>query len=177
MKRSRIVVLTLAGLSLGTTGCNRPSGGIPGILPPDRLSPSVRASLPAYRPGADVSADRPPPNAYDPRLGYFHQPCNAWFPYPYDHYDSRWGYYRCGRWSRHSRPFVSTPFVRAPTFGPGLTSPSTPVADPTDYAQQPPGAPIHSGVAHGDATKTAASTTHRGGFGGTGRSTGFSSPS
>jgi hypothetical protein len=165
MKRSRIVILTLAGVSLGLTGCRRPPA-IRGILPPDQLPPAFRASLPiGYVPGSDVSAAEPPHNAYDPRLGYYHEPCRAWFPYPYNHHDSRWGYYRCGRWSRSSRvwsrPIGSSRFVNPP------------VEDL--YSPQPPGAPQHAGVAHADATRTLSGSTHRGGFGGTGRSFGFRS--
>lgn len=166
MKRSRIVLLTLAGVSLGFTGCRR-SPGAGGILSPDQLPPAFRASLPnGYVPGTDVSAGEPPHNAYDPRLGYFHEPCQAWYPYPYNHHDLRWGYYRCGRWFGSSRVW-SRPVGFSRTSG----------APVEDYSPQPPGAPQHAGLAHSDASRSLAGSTHRGGFGGTGRSFGFRSPS
>jgi hypothetical protein len=170
MKRSQIVMLTLAGVSLGLTGCRRqpPMSAGRGILPPDQLPPAMRASLPSYyAPGADLSNSQPPHNAYDPRLGYYHEPCRAWFPYPYNHHDPRWGYYRCGRWSRQSRTYFHTTGFRPNVPGAGSYSPAE------DFGPQPPGAPVHSGVAHADATKAASGSTHRGGFGGTGHSTGF----
>ncbi len=169
MKRSQIVVLTLAGVGLGLTGCRRQTLHTAGrgILPPDQLPPAMRASLPSYYPsGGDLSSTQPPHNAYDARLGYFHAPCHAWFPYPYNHHDPRWGYYRCGRWSREFRHFAYTPGLRLGS--PGALPIRSPLPASEDFGPQPPGAPIHSGVAHADATKTVAGTTHRGGFGGTG---------
>lgn len=191
-------MLTLAGVSLGVTGCRRshepdisPVHGTQ-ILRPEALSPDMRASLPVFRPGADVSREIPPHNAYDPQLGYYHAPCAGWFPYPYDHHDSRWGYYRCGRWSRyHSTQAYhsSSPYYRGGAHpfigGTHLAAPSTGTAikpadfkPPTgDYGLQPAGAPVHSGVQHSQATKTITSITSRGGFGSTGRSSGFFSGS
>jgi hypothetical protein len=208
MKRSRVVMLTLAGMSLGVTGCRRAAETVPPgahgdtpVLHPKALNPYMLASLPAFTPGANVSGQTPPHNAYDPQLGYYHQPCQAWFPYPYDHYDSRWGYYRCGRWSRHhsTRLYpIGSHFYRpaTPVYDtrgvplPPSAQPSTPVtaamnARPTtnppegsDYTRQPDGAPVHTGVPHTHATATrsslpSSSFVSRGGFGSTGRSFGF----
>jgi len=157
----------------------------------------MRASLPAFVPGHDVSRQIPPHNAYDPQLGYYHQPCAGWFPYPYDHKDSRWGYYRCGRWSLHhstqAYPMSSiwyrggalghsgglpmgSPISTPPpaTTHAGVTAkPSTSVPGMNDYALQPPGAPIHNGVPQSQATVTRSAFTNRGGFGSTGHSSGF----
>jgi hypothetical protein len=39
-------------------------------------------------------------NYYLPGVGYYHAPFNAWYPYPYNHYDPALGrYYFGGRWS------------------------------------------------------------------------------
>lgn len=189
-------MLTLAGVSLGLTGCRRSqttdfhlAHGTQ-ILRPEALSPEFRASLPKFFPGTDVSREVPPHNAYDPQLGYYHAPCAGWFPYPYDHHDSRWGYYRCGKWSRHHSTHAyhsSSPYYRGGVHpfigGTSLVAPSTSTTtNPADfkppagdYSQQPAGAPVHSGVQHSQATKTITSITSRGGFGSTGRSSGFSS--
>lgn len=205
MKRSKAVMLTLAGVSLGVTGCRREAEPVnvhsTPVLPPEALSPAMRASLPAFVPGQDVSRQIPPHNAYDPQLGYYHQPCSGWFPYPYDHYDSRWGYYRCGRWSRyHSTrvyPSSSTwhrtgPVGYGGTVAAGLSDgtsnspttsagangkPGTAAAPSGDYSTQPAGAPVHTGVPHTQATTTRSAFTSRGGFGSTGRSFGFFSGS
>lgn len=176
MKRSRVVALTLAGISLSLTGCRRHSssdaasvhGG--SILPPTALSPNFRATLPAFIPGQDVSRQSPPLNAYDPQLGYYHQSCSAWFPYPYNHYDARWGYYRCGRWSKNT----SSTHHSSSRFGGvarSLTGSSTgPLSTPDSDVVQPAGAPLHSGVPHSQASVTRAGSISRGGFGSTGRS-------
>ncbi|MEQ1750028.1 MAG: hypothetical protein ABL974_11430 [Prosthecobacter sp.] len=176
MKRSRVVALTLAGISLSLTGCRRStysaSSDVHGtsILPPSGLNPDMRSCLPTFVPGQDVSGQSPPLNAYDPQLGYYHLPCTAWFPYPYDHYDSRWGYYRCGRWSKNR----STVHHSSGYYG-GLGRPFTGTNSMTsshadgDLAQ-PPGAPLHSGVPHSQASSTRLGSTSRGGFGSTGRS-------
>lgn len=206
MKRSKVVMLTLAGVGLGVTGCRREPQEVnvhsTAVLPPEALSPAMRASLPAFVPGQDVTRQIPPHNAYDPKLGYYHQPCSGWFPYPYDHYDSRWGYYRCGRWSRyHSTQAYpsSSIWYRAGSHGfgsvipmgspsstvpsPASTNtgisakPSTPASPTGDYALQPSGAPIHNGVPHSQATATRSAFTSRGGFGSTGRSSSFFSGS
>lgn len=175
MKRSQIVILTMAGVSLGLTGCRRQSA-LGSIIPPEQLPPALRATLPTgYVPGSDISAGRPPHNAYDARLGYYHEPCNAWFPYPYNHHDPRWGYYRCGRWSSRTRTYTR-PIGLYPGIPGGGSVASAPQPS-EDFGPQPANAPIHSGIAHADATKAASGTTHRGGFGGTGRSVGFRSPS
>ena len=196
MKRSKIVVLTLAGVSLGITGCRREPAP-PGvhrttILPPEALSPDMRASLPVFSPGSDVSREIPPHNAYDPQLGYYHAPCAGWFPYPYDHHDSRWGYYRCGKWSRYHSTHAyhsSSPYYRGGmhAFGsPAALIPPTPGTPANaahfkppagDYQAQPAGAPVHQGVQHSQATRTITSIANRGGFGSTGRSSGFFSGS
>jgi hypothetical protein len=182
MKRSKVVMLTLAGVSLGVTGCRRTPEPVnvhsSAVLPPGALTPAMRASLPAFVAGRDTSYQSPPHNAYDPQLGYYHQPCTGWFPYPYDHYDSRWGYYRCGRWSRyHStsaygssssyyRPGPMPSGTAAPqspppsqassttTPPPSTSKPSTPAPALHDYALQPAGAPIHNGVPQSQATAT-----------------------
>jgi hypothetical protein len=200
MKRSRVVMLTLAGVSLGVTGCRREPVAQrihdTAILPPDSLNPAMRSSLPAFSPGGDISRQVPPHNAYDPQLGYFHAPCAGWYPYPYDHYDSRWGYYRCGKWSRyhstqayhssssyyrsgyrngvHPLPAgaVTSAAASSLTSQPGVFTPPM-----DDYGRQPAGAPVHSGVQHSDASRTISSTSSRGGFGSTGRSSGYSSSS
>jgi hypothetical protein len=193
MKRSKVVMLTLAGVSLSVTGCHREPERVnlhsTPVLPPESLSPAARASLPVYRPGSDVSRTLPPHNAYDPQLGYYHEPCAAWFPYPYDHYDSRWGYYRCGRWSRYHSTQAYSPSSIYFRGGNSLFGSSMPLGggtgarpDPNvprsgDYGLQPSGAPIHNGVQHGNATRTISSVTSRGGFGTTGRSSGFFSGS
>lgn len=193
MKRSNIIILTLAGVGLGVTGYNRLSEAGPvnvhdtPILPPESLSPAMRASLPPFVAGEDVSRQIPPHNAYDPQLGYYHQPCSAWFPYPYDHYDERWGYYRCGTWSRyHSTQAYahSSPYYRPGLIGMGLgmalgaaSTPSTPRPLSSDYARQPTGAPVHGGVPQSQATATRSAFTTRGGFGRTGFFSGFSSGS
>lgn len=94
MKSGKLITLTLAGISLALTGCRRsvaPSPHETEILQPGELSSSQRSSLPTYYPDQGGALSDAPHNAYDPRLGYFHRPCNAWYPYPYDHYDSRWG--------------------------------------------------------------------------------------
>jgi hypothetical protein len=104
MKRSKIVLVSLTTVSLSLTGCRRSSGpasGDLGILPPEQLSDALRKSLPTYEAGENVSGEQPPLNAYDPLLGYYHSSCSEWHPYPYDYYDSRWGYFRCGKWSRY----------------------------------------------------------------------------
>lgn len=190
MKRSNVIILTLAGVGLGVTGYNRMTEPVnvhsTAVLPPESLSPAMRASLPPFFAGNDVSRQMPPHNAYDPQLGYYHQPCSAWFPYPYDHYDQRWGYYRCGRWSRfHSTkayPSSSTYFRGGLTGSgsPQSTAPSTPMSAPSvnnDYARQPTGAPIHTGVPQSQASMTRSAFTTRGGFGRTGGFSGFFSGS
>lgn len=191
MKRSNVIILTLAGVGLAATRCHRaPASHTPAyvhstaVLPPSALTPDMRASLPAFVAGQDVSRQATPHNAYDPQLGYYHQPCSAWFPYPYDHYDSRWGYYRCGRWSRyHSTHAYSS---SSTYYRPGRPStPSTPAPASGDYAIQPAGAPIHNGVPQHQATATRAafassahsSSTSRAGFGSTGHFSGFFSGS
>jgi hypothetical protein len=170
MKRSRVVALTLAGVSLSLTGCRRTTSyrtephNTP-ILPPTSLSPTMRGSLPAFVPGQNVSAQNPPLNAYDPELGYYHTPCSGWFPYPYDHYDSRWGYYRCGRWTKTTNSAMNRngfSNVGSRPFTSGHTS--------ADDLTQPAGAPIHGGIPHSQATSTRSSSISRGGFGSTGRS-------
>lgn len=169
MKRSRVVALTLAGISLSLTGCRRSSTGGPSdvhggtILPPSSLNPNFRSTLPAFLPGQDVSRQSPPLNAYDPQLGYYHLPCSGWFPYPYDHYDSRWGYYRCGRWSKsHSGTHHSS--TRFGNVGRSFTN------IPDTDAVQPASAPLHAGVPHSQASSTRLGSVSRGGFGSTGRS-------
>jgi hypothetical protein len=176
MKRSKVIMLTLAGVSLGVTGCRRAPTPEPvpvhstAVLPPGALSPELRASLPAFVAGEDVSRQSPPHNAYDPHLGYYHQPCAGWFPYPYDYYDSNWGYYRCGRWSRyHSTrryPFNST-YYRSGPYSTTTTSSAAP-STLSDYTTQPPGAPTHTGVPQSQAGVTRSAFTSRGGFGRTG---------
>jgi hypothetical protein len=188
MKRSRTIALTLAGISLGLTGCRRgegPGGGT-GVLPLSALPAEMRAKIPSFTPGQNVTAENPPLNAYDPYLGYYHQPCSAWFPYPYDHYDSRWGYYRCGKWSRHASTHRHGTGYRSG--GAGLIRPMAagssdgggPVSTGDgDYTTQPAGAPVHAGVPQGQATAARAGLVSRGGFGSTGKSSGsfFSSGS
>ena len=188
MKRSNVIILTLAGLGLGVTGYNRMTTPVnvhaTAILPPDSLSPAMRASLPAFVAGEDVSRQMPPHNAYDPQLGYYHQPCTAWYPYPYDYYDQRWGYYRCGRWSRyHSTQAYSSSssYYRGSLngFGAGsnTSTPSTPPPVNNDYVHQPTGAPTNVGVPQSQATMTRSAFTSRGGFGRTGSFSGFFSGS
>ncbi len=193
MKRSNIIILTLAGVGLGVTGYNRLTEAEPvnvhdtPILPPDALSPALRASLPPFVAGEDVSGQIPPHNAYDPQLGYYHQPCSAWFPYPYDHYDQSWGYYRCGTWSRYhsTQAYTSTSsYYRPGLLGMGLgmalgagTTPSTAPLARNDYTRQPAGAPVHVGVPQSQATATRSAFTTRGGFGRTGSFSGFFSGS
>jgi hypothetical protein len=145
-----------------------------GVLPLSALPAAMRATIPAFTPGQNVTAQNPPLNAYDPQLGYYHLPCTAWFPYPYDYYDSRWGYYRCGKWSRHrsSGPYgtgyrTGSRVGRGVAGGPNGGGVST---GDDDYATQPAGAPVHSGVPHAMATATRAGLVSRGGFGGTGKS-------
>ncbi len=183
MKRSRVVALTLAGISLSLTGCNRrnsPPNDIHGnaIIPPSSLSPDMQSALPAFTPGQDVSAQNPPLNAYDPKLGYYHLPCTAWFPYPYDHYDSRWGYYRCGRWSRDRNTHYSSTrylggrssIINRPS---GATpDPATPIPTntPDGSAAAQYAAPMHAGIPHSEASTTRRNSVNRGGFGSTGRS-------
>ncbi len=192
MKRSRLIVLTMAGVSLGSTGCRRDSSSassypreLTPILNPAALNPQLRQSLPAYQPGVSAAGSQIPHNAYDPSLGYYHQPCSAWFPYPYDYHDRRWGWYRCGKWSRHS---ASTPYRHSSGYTyyrPNPQSTSQP-----DYTQQPAGAPQHEGVPHSAAERVrsqnagrpwihsdaGSSAVSRGGFGSTGHgSSGFSS--
>jgi hypothetical protein len=178
MKRSKVIMLTLAGVGLGVTGCRRAPAPEPvpvhstAVLPPGALSPELRATLPAFAAGEDVSRQAPPHNAYDPHLGYYHQPCSAWFPFPYDYYDSRWGYYRCGRWSRYHSTRVypsSSSYYRVGPHSSFTTShPSTPEPAMDDYTKQPSGAPIHTGVPQTQATMTRSAFTSRGGFGRTG---------
>jgi hypothetical protein len=193
-------MLTLAGVSLGVTGCRREAAPQrihdSAILPPESLNSEMRSSLPAFRSSGDLSREVPPHNAYDPQLGYFHAPCAGWYPYPYDHYDSRWGYYRCGKWSRYhsTQAYHSTssyyrsgyrngvhPLTTGAVTSSAASDPATrpgvftPPAD--DYSTQPTGAPSHSGVQHSDASRTIASTSSRGGFGSTGRSSSSSSGS
>lgn len=188
MKRSNIIILTLAGVGLGVTGYNRMTEPVnvhsTAILPPDALSPAMRASLPVFVASSDVSHQNPPHNAYDPQLGYYHQPCSAWFPYPYDHYDQRWGYYRCGTWSRyHSTQAYSSSssYYRSGLHGfgsaGGSSTPSTPPPVNNDYTRQPTGAPVHAGVPQNQATMTRSAFTSRGGFGSTGHFSGFFSGS
>jgi len=173
MKPGRIITLTLAGISLGVTGCRRGSYHGPhgtDILAPGDLPQDLRQTLPAFSAEGPGALANPPHNAYEPHLGYFHRPCEAWFPYPYGHYDPRWGYYRCGRWysskddyhdsrpghlSRHWRPSGGV----SPTDG-------TPVGA---GEAQPSGAPLHAGVPTAQAEATRSNLTSRGGFGGTGR--------
>jgi hypothetical protein len=103
MKRSSWIAVSLATASLAMTGCGRkPPSNHSQIIPLDQLPQNVRATIPNYTPSSDVSSSDAPLNAYDPDLGYFHKPCSQWYPYPYDYYDSRWGYYRCGQWSRYN---------------------------------------------------------------------------
>ena len=192
MKRSNAIILTLAGVSLGVMGYQHWSQAEPStshstaVLPPEKLDPAMRASLPPFVPGEDVSNQTPPHNAYDPDLGYYHEPCKAWFPYPYDHYDTQWGYYRCGQWSRYHSTHVypvGSPFYR-PFGGMGMANMSSFGADsPTsvppgkDYSSQPAGAPVHTGVPHSQASVTRSAFTTRGGFGKTGSFSGFFSGS
>ncbi len=180
----------MAGLSLSLTGCHRSEGpmGDGGILPLSALSGEMRSRIPAYTPGANVSVENPPLNAYDENLGYYHQQCSAWFPYPYDYYDSRWGYYRCGRWSKYNSNRTHYTNHRTTT-GTSSFSSGNSTSDPSrsstsgsvgeaDYSSQPSGAPVHAGVAHSQASSVRASTISRGGFGSTGRaSSSFSSSS
>ncbi|WP_395751647.1 hypothetical protein [Prosthecobacter sp.] len=209
MKRSNVIILTLAGVSLAATRCHRTPAAGPvnvhstAVLPPGSLSPAMRATLPAFAAGYDTSYQSPPHNAYDPQLGYYHQPCSGWFPYPYDHYDSRWGYYRCGRWSRYhstqayssSSSYYRSGPIFSGTSAPLNSSQPTSTARPgtappalQDYALQPSGAPVHNGVPQSQATATRAafapsssshgsSYTSRGGFGHTGYSSGHFSGS
>lgn len=181
MKRSRTIALTLAGISLGLTGCRRNDGPGPGatggtgVLPLSALPAEMRSRIPSFTPGQNASAENPPLNAYDPYLGYYHQPCSAWFPYPYDHHDSRWGYYRCGKWSKHS---TGHRHVGGGGYRSGAGINRTSQADSTgpvstgdgDYTTQPAGAPVHGGVPHAQATATRSGLVSRGGFGSTGKS-------
>lgn len=165
MKRSRSVVVTLAGISLSLTGCRRAAepAGL-GVMKKEALPAEMRDKLPVFYPGQNPSAENPPLNAYDPHLGYYHRPCLAWYPYPYDYYDARWGYYRCGKWSRHA----ASGGVRGyGGIGRGMGSIGSGVGD---YTTQPVGAPVHEGVSQGQATAKRSALVSRGGFGSTGRS-------
>lgn len=134
MKRSRLIVLTMAGVSLGSTGCRRDASRVSSdqrestpILNPTALNAQLRQSLPAYQPGVSAAGTQIPHNAYDPSLGYYHQPCSAWFPYPYDYHDARWGWYRCGKWSRHSASTLTATAVATPTIDRTLSRLQSPI--------------------------------------------------
>lgn len=180
MKSGKLITLTLAGISLALTGCRRslnPGPHETEILQPGELSSSQRSSLPTYYPDQGGALSDAPHNAYDPRLGYFHRPCNAWYPYPYDHYDSRWGYYRCGRWY----PARGLQTGHAATSGLNARNPGLPLSptspDDPNRPSATPGAPTNKGIATADADAIRSSATSRGGFGSTGRRTSFFSGS
>lgn len=186
MKSGKLITLTLAGISLALTGCRRATPFGPHgteILPPGDLSQEMRSSLPAFAAEQSGALANPPLNAYDPHLGYFHSSCNAWFPYPYGHYDSRWGYYRCGKWYRsHKRPFYSSGTHTTTGRNQGLqplSSPGTAATAASDDLDSSPtaGAPMHAGVPASNAEATRTNSTSRGGFGSTGRRSSFSSSS
>jgi hypothetical protein len=153
MKRSRRILLTLTGISLGVTGCRREPPPLlnTGVLPPERLSNSEQEALPAFRSDHLPDFARPPINAYDPALGYYHAECQAWFPYPYNHYQNGWGYYRCGHWFAQR----GSTLVSGIRFSPGEGAISPP----------PAGAPLHRGIPHQDALAVRSGETRRGGFG------------
>jgi hypothetical protein len=176
MKRSRLVLLTLAGVSLSVTGCGRKSEvarNVHGtaVMPPAELPPQERAALPIYSAGKNPSLERPPNNAYDPQLGYFHLSCQGWFPYPYDHYDSRYGYYRCGRWHRTNQGRSHYHHSSGGSSG-GSSRPLSGGSTVPEYSSQPTGAPVHGGVNHSSASHTKSAFTSRGGFGSSGSSSG-----
>ena len=53
-------------------------------------------------------------NYYLPGAGYYHAPFNAWYQFPYDHFDSRTQrYYYGGQWG--ASPFESIINVSSPT--------------------------------------------------------------
>lgn len=37
-------------------------------------------------------------DAYTPAVGYYHAPCNQWFPHPWNYYEEGKGYFQCGQW-------------------------------------------------------------------------------
>lgn len=182
MKSGKLITLTLAGVSLALTGCRRSATtGLheTEVLPPGDLPRDLRSSLPAYSPNPGDDPSAAPLNAYDPHLGYFHRPCNAWYPYPYGHYDSRWGYYRCGRWYRSNPLTTGYPGSSGANFwNPGRSlSPGT--AGGGDLSGEPPtaGAPTHKGIPAAQAQSLRTTVTSRGGFGSTGGRNSFFSGS
>jgi hypothetical protein len=182
MRSGKIITLTLAGVGLALTGCRRSTAtGLheTEILPPGDLSRELRSSLPAYSPNQGGDDSLTPLNAYDPRLGYFHRPCNAWYPYPYGHHDPRWGYYRCGRWYRshtHVTGYGGT--SGSNVWNPGRPlSPTASNGDDLSGATSTAGAPTHKGISSTEAQSLRSSMTSRGGFGSTGRRSSFFSGS
>lgn len=178
MKSGKLITLTLAGISLALTGCRRGSSFAPHqseIIPPADLPQEMRSSLPVYSADQVGALTNPPLNAYDPSLGYFHQSCNAWYPLPYGHYDTRWGYYRCGNWYRSH--FTNRNYY--PGYNGATDRNRLPVApssgESSDLADSTPtaGAPNHIGIPSTSAESVRSNLSSRGGFGSTGRRSSF----
>jgi hypothetical protein len=120
MKRSKSVWVSICSMSLLLTGCGgHPPGSGAAIVPPSELPAEMRAAIPNYIVGENPSGEKPPLNAYSENLGYYHQECSQWFPFPFDYYDTRWGYYRNGKWSRYNstRSHYHTPGIGSRLIG------------------------------------------------------------
>jgi hypothetical protein len=74
MKKSTIVTMVLSSTLAG--GCD------------DRGAPGDWS--------AESAANTVTNNTYVPGRGYYHAPCNGWFPYPYNYYSPGLGYYHGG---------------------------------------------------------------------------------
>ncbi|MEO6003835.1 MAG: hypothetical protein ABIZ04_04785 [Opitutus sp.] len=91
MRRSRAIVLVLSGAlatGLGPAGCNRP--------------PNVKDAAAADQAAKD--APEQDNNTYTPGLGYYHSPFGAWYPFPFNFFQSGRGYFYGGNW--HEQRFT-----------------------------------------------------------------------
>lgn len=90
MRRSHRVALVL----LGTAGVV----GLAAIWDSARRSAAENAAAPAPAP-VPIGEDRVyANNDYIPGIGYYHAPYHAWFPHPFNYYDSNRGYFAGGLW-------------------------------------------------------------------------------
>ena len=100
-RRSRNVALVL----LGTVGV---VGGVVAWeawqrsrVTGDTPQPAPSPARPPRPPSADQTYAN---NEYMPGAGYYHAPYHAWFPFPFNHYDSSRGYFAGGLWQ--AAPFL-----------------------------------------------------------------------
>jgi len=153
MKRSVKITLLLSGALYtvaAPTGCrNDPA-------PPPPTSDAV---IGQYR--EDQDQDN---NSYVPGVGYYHSAYHTWYPYPFNWYYPRFGYYYGGGW--HESP------VRGAA--PAKSRPLAPLPRSQYSASRSPSVP---GAVAAARTGHASGPSHpvgisRGGFGGTGHAIG-----